>query len=72
MTDRRSTAPAGDRSRAAVASRRSSPPFMATSCTPIGRPSANGSTGIDSAALRFIPYEEMEQEGYGYLKPYVE
>ena len=27
---------------------------------------------IDSAALRFIPYEEMEQEGYGYLKPYVE
>jgi peptide methionine sulfoxide reductase msrA/msrB len=27
---------------------------------------------IDSAALRFIPYEQMEQAGYGYLKAYVE
>ncbi|NLF80233.1 MAG: peptide-methionine (S)-S-oxide reductase MsrA [Clostridia bacterium] len=26
---------------------------------------------IDSAALRFIPYEEMEGAGYGYLKSYV-
>mgnify|MGYP000904608260 CR=1 FL=1 len=24
---------------------------------------------INSAALRFIPYEEMEKEGYGYLIP---
>lgn len=27
---------------------------------------------INSAALRFVPKEEMEQEGYGYLLPYVE
>lgn len=27
---------------------------------------------IDSAALRFIPTAQMEQEGYGYLKSYVE
>lgn len=26
---------------------------------------------INSAALRFIPYEEMENEGYGYLLDYV-
>lgn len=26
---------------------------------------------INSASLKFIPYEEMEQEGYGYLKKYV-
>ncbi|PKO10441.1 MAG: peptide methionine sulfoxide reductase [Chloroflexi bacterium HGW-Chloroflexi-2] len=26
---------------------------------------------INSAALRFIPYEEMEKEGYGYLMEYV-
>lgn len=24
---------------------------------------------INSAALRFIPYEELEEQGYGYLKP---
>lgn len=24
---------------------------------------------INSASLRFIPYEELEEEGYGYLKP---
>ena len=23
---------------------------------------------INSASLRFIPYEKMEEEGYGYLK----
>lgn len=23
---------------------------------------------INSAALRFVPYERMEAEGYGYLK----
>lgn len=27
---------------------------------------------INSAALKFIPKEEMEQEGYGYLLPYME
>lgn len=27
---------------------------------------------INSAALRFIPKEDMEKEGYGYLLPYVE
>jgi len=27
---------------------------------------------INSASLRFIPYEKMDQEGYGYLKKYVE
>lgn len=27
---------------------------------------------INSASLRFIPYEDMEAEGYGYLKKYVE
>ncbi len=27
---------------------------------------------INSAALRFIPYEEMDKEGYGELKKYVE
>ena len=26
---------------------------------------------INSAALRFIPKEEMEREGYGYLLPLV-
>ena len=26
---------------------------------------------INSAALRFIPYEEMEQQGYGAFKKYV-
>lgn len=26
---------------------------------------------INSAALRFVPYEEMEQQGYGYLMEYV-
>lgn len=26
---------------------------------------------LDSAALRFIPYEELEKEGYGYLIDYV-
>ena len=26
---------------------------------------------INSASLRFIPYEKMEQEGYGYLKNFV-
>lgn len=26
---------------------------------------------INSASLKFIPYEEMEQEGYGYLKKYI-
>lgn len=26
---------------------------------------------INSSALRFIPYEEMEQEGYGVYKPFV-
>jgi len=26
---------------------------------------------INSAALRFIPYDDMESEGYGYLKEYV-
>lgn len=26
---------------------------------------------INSAALRFVPYEQMEKEGYGYLKKYV-
>lgn len=26
---------------------------------------------INSASLKFIPYEEMEQEGYAYLKKYV-
>lgn len=27
---------------------------------------------MNSAALRFIPYEEMDKEGYGYLKRFVE
>ncbi len=27
---------------------------------------------INSAALRFIPYEEMEAEGYGYLVDFVD
>jgi peptide methionine sulfoxide reductase msrA/msrB len=27
---------------------------------------------INSAALRFVPYEEMEAEGYGYLMEYVQ
>ena len=27
---------------------------------------------INSAALRFIPYEEMDKEGYGEFKKYVE
>jgi len=27
---------------------------------------------INGAALRFIPYDEMESEGYGYLKDYVD
>lgn len=27
---------------------------------------------INSASLRFIPYDEMESQGYGYLKRYVE
>lgn len=27
---------------------------------------------INSAALRFVPYERMDEEGYGYLKPLVE
>jgi peptide methionine sulfoxide reductase msrA/msrB len=27
---------------------------------------------INSAALRFVPYDEMESEGYGYLLEYVE
>ena len=27
---------------------------------------------INSAALRFIPKEQMEEEGYGYLIPYVD
>ncbi len=26
---------------------------------------------INSAALRFVPYEEMDKQGYGYLKGYV-
>ncbi len=26
---------------------------------------------INSAALRFVPYENMDEEGYGYLKPLV-
>jgi methionine-R-sulfoxide reductase len=27
---------------------------------------------INSAALRFIPFDKMDEEGYGYLKKYVE
>lgn len=27
---------------------------------------------INSAALRFVPYEQMDAEGYGYLKAIVE
>ena len=27
---------------------------------------------INSASLRFIPYEDMDKEGYGYLKHLVE
>lgn len=27
---------------------------------------------INSAALRFIPYDRLDEEGYGYLKPLVE
>ncbi|WP_080797104.1 peptide-methionine (R)-S-oxide reductase MsrB [Arabiibacter massiliensis] len=27
---------------------------------------------INSAALRFVPFERMDEEGYGYLKPLVE
>ena len=27
---------------------------------------------INSAALRFIPYDQMEAEGYGYLMDYVD
>ena len=26
---------------------------------------------INSAALRFIPYDQMEKEGYGYLKQFI-
>jgi peptide methionine sulfoxide reductase msrA/msrB len=26
---------------------------------------------MNSAALRFIPYDDMEAQGYGYLKDYV-
>lgn len=26
---------------------------------------------INSAALRFVPYEEMDKQGYGELKKYV-
>jgi peptide methionine sulfoxide reductase msrA/msrB len=26
---------------------------------------------INSAALRFVPYEEMDAQGYGALKPFV-
>ena len=26
---------------------------------------------INSAALRFIPFEQMEAEGYGYLMDYI-
>ena len=24
---------------------------------------------INSAALRFVPFDELDDEGYGYLKP---
>ena len=27
---------------------------------------------INGAALRFVPKEEMEKEGYGYLIPYLD
>jgi peptide methionine sulfoxide reductase msrA/msrB len=27
---------------------------------------------INSASIRFIPYDEMDTQGYAYLKPYVQ
>jgi len=39
-----------------------------------GEPRVLNGTGycINSAALKFIPYDQMEAEGYGYLMEYVD